>query len=161
MDLEINKWYPIQEFQNLVDKQKADQLLMRGYVLQSDIMSGWVRVVPWHQASGAKEPDIKKRDPGSSESPVQIVRQRMFQTTMDKPTPLQKRTPGQRVNSLAAKMMKEVQASGILPGQNDPRVREIVGASFKEGTPVTGDMVQELATRMLERAEKQNERRKV
>lgn len=152
------KWYSLEEWMRLVDKQAANRMALRGYVIQTDVMSKQYRLVHWKDASGAKEPEGKARKP--ADEPVEIIRQRTFSgLTMDKPAPLVRRKPGDRVDSLAAKMMLQIQASGKMPGADDPRTAQIVGESWKTGRPITGEMVQTLAARMLARSEADKKRR--
>lgn len=160
-DLKPFEWYTIQELSEMVDKRTADALKLKGWVLQSDILMGKVRLIPWnHAASDNTDPREKQWDTVKKDGPVEIRTRRKFgpAPVFDKPAPLVRRTPAARSKSLAARMMLEVQKAGVLPGQNDPRIEQIVGESWKEGEPVTGEMVTTLAAKMLQQAENVKQR---
>jgi hypothetical protein len=157
-DLRPFVWYTIDEFSRIVDKRTADELVIRGYVLQSDVLTGKVRLVPWQHA--ASNTDDREREPQveATKGPVEIWTKRRFidRAAFEKPAPLVRRKPADRVDSLAARMMLQIQKTGILPGEKDPRTQEIVEEAWKSGRPeITGEMVRTLASRMLEKSERE------
>lgn len=158
------KWYSYADFQRMVGKLEADQLAVQGYVLQQDINMQMIRIIPWHEASGRREIPIDKRT--HQKGAVEITERRIF-TPID-PIPefqkenLPKRRPVDRVDSLAARMMLHIQATGLLPGEEDrefqAQINEIVGEAWKAGrTEITGEVIRKVAASMLAKAEKQRQ----
>lgn len=152
------RWYTYEAFSKLVGQLEADQLALQGYVLQQDIMSSMIRIIPWNEASGRREVEWDKRTM-KTDAPVEVMERRVY--TSDGPVPefqkeaLPKRRPVDRVDSLAARMMLQIQATGMLPGETDPRINEIVEEAWKAGrTEITGEVIRKVAAKMLQKAEK-------
>jgi hypothetical protein len=152
------KWYSYEEFGKLVGKLEADQLALQGYVLQQDILSSTIRIIPWNEASGRREEAWEKRTL-KTDAPIEVMERRVY--TSNGPVPefqkesLPKRRPVDRVDSLAARMMLHIQATGQLPGESDPRINEIVNEAWKAGrTEITGEVIRTVAANMLRKAEK-------
>ena len=82
----------------------------------------------------------------------------------DKPPPIQKRTPQQRLESLANSFMEDCMAAGRIPGVDDEKTRELVGESWRQGRPFTAEDVRTAAATLLQQAENRfeaSERKKV
>ena len=144
----------------MVGKLEADELALQGYVLQQDILSSTIRIIPWHMASGAREQGtVGRRAP--TEGPVQTAARRVYEIELPdnlKKEALPKRRPVDRVDSLAARMMLHIQATGMLPGEEDDSIKQIVTEAWKAGrTEITGEVIRQVAASMLQKAEKARE----
>lgn len=130
--------YPLKQLQSLISASDAKELEFRGYVLRFDYNSQMFSVEPWQQVQ-----------PG-----------RPHATTSDfgELTPIVKRTPQQRIESLTLKMLEDVKRSGTIPGADDETMRDLVGEYWKRGrTEVTAEMVRAAAAKLLGMAEAKHE----
>jgi len=124
----------------------ADELKMKGYVLQFDVVSQTYSIVHWTDAaSGANPGEFRKTQRGGQ----------AFFEPLD---PIQKRTPMERVDSLMLKMLDDCKRSGTVPGLEDERVNAILGAA--PGTKrdgITAEEVRRIAAHFLQDAETKHE----
>ena len=130
----------------------------KGWILRVD-SSGrqwWV-----HQSASDRyfHPEATSiRDPRSQRGSKALSTPQTYTFDKTQLTYLEKRTPQQRVESLALKMAEECLRTGLLPRSDDPVIRQIVAEAWKSGRPdITSDTIRQLAQRYLERAEVQDE----
>ena len=118
---------------------------MPGYVMRHDA-DGTVSFVPSKQATfgGARDPSR----PQDWQSP----RGFSGEVSWDVP-PIVKRTPQQRLESLANSFMEDVRKAGRIPGIDDAKTRELVGESWHSGRPFTAEDVRAAAATLLQQAE--------
>lgn len=120
---------------------QLESMKMQGYVLRLDD-DGMFSFVPWQAASRSGQG-------------------RTYQSTAamtalkDGLTPIVKRTPQERVDSLMLRFIDDCKRAGTVPGLDDAMVSTIVGAAWMGGrTEVTGEMVRRIAQHFLEKSEK-------
>ncbi|HEX5912896.1 MAG TPA: hypothetical protein VFY54_07190, partial [Rubrobacter sp.] len=130
--------------------------VMPGYAMRIDD-DGMFSFVPWHQATygGVMDPD----------RPQDFRPRRQFQGEVSWDVkPIKKRTPQERLESLANSFMADVQKHGRIPGLDDEKTRELVGEAWRAGTPMTAEDVRAAAATLLTQAEnkfEESERKKV
>ncbi len=138
--------YTPSQLRRLMSQADADELKMKGYVLQFDVVSQTYGVVHWTQAASGADPGTFRPDTRGG-------------TGLFEPLPsIQKRTPNERVDSLMMKMIDDCKKSGTVPGLSDERINTILGAS--KGTKrdgITAEEVRRVAAHFLQDAEDKHE----
>jgi hypothetical protein len=137
--VEVDTPYTGSQLRELIDQSTAKELELQGYVLQYDVLSRTYRVVHYTKAS----------------APLNDSGKIMRQTAMFDPLPpIQKRTPADRVDSLMLKWIDDMKRAGTIPGVDEEKVKEIVGAAFVAGrTEITAEVVRQVAAHFLQDAE--------
>lgn len=119
--------------------------VMPGHVLR--IEDGMFSFVPWHKASGGGS-----RDPNRPQENLPLRQWKAHHPlTAD---PIQKRTPQERIASLAARFADDLKAGKVL---TPDQLQDITAQAWKRGQPVSGEAVQAVAQHFLERAEREYE----
>jgi hypothetical protein len=135
--IRVQHWYTKTEIDAILKAAgpDLDALQVRGYVLQMDTDTTRFRFV--------KPFGERKR----------IVREGHFGEL----APIVKRTQAQRTESLLKAWIKDCLANGRVPGLDDEKMKEIVGASWSEGRGMTAEDVKVVAQHFLERAAKEQQ----
>ena len=143
--------YTFAEVAKLRDTPDLAERVLEGYVLRQDL-DGTVQFVPAAQATGGG--GAFGRPP---EKPL-----RQYETTEEDPfdkaslPPITRRSPQERLRSLAGKIAEDVRAGRVL---REDQIRTIVGESWKRGMPISGQDVERIAAEFLGMAEVEQDKR--
>ena len=141
----VNHPYTPTQLRQLIGQAEADELQLQGYVLQFDATSNTYRVVHWTKASQPFRADGNRAQRRAVQGTA---------TDFGELTPIVRRTPQQRVDSLMLKWMEDMKKAGTVPGVDDAKVKEIVGAAWQAGrTEITEEVVRMVAAHFLQQAE--------
>jgi hypothetical protein len=127
---------------------------LNGYVTQFD----WDGVGRWvhftHKFASRQGPGDKSR----GDRQINFDYEKYFKDQIESDSPIKKRTPQQRVASMALSMMAEAKQYGRIPGLDDKLVKAIAGEAWKEGEPITAEAVRRVAMHYLNVSETDAER---
>lgn len=133
--------YKSWDLKRRMDGKTAQQLAFQGYVLRFEPLDDTYTVVPYKQAAGIGNKGTKDVYSGGTFEPLD---------------PIVKRTPQERVDSLMLRWLADCKAAGTVPGLDDEKIREIVGAAWVAGrSEVTAEVVRMVAQHFLTKAEAQ------
>jgi hypothetical protein len=71
--------------------------------------------------------------------------------------PITRSTPQEKVARFAMRLMAEAKRTGRITGLTDEQHAQILGESWREGTPLTGSDIEKLSQWFMQRAEVDNE----
>ena len=138
------KRYTRQQLAEAIDQSTADELKLKGYVLQYDALSSTYGVVPWYEAGGGEQFGTLRAPRGG-------------QAQFEAPDPIKRRTPMERVDSLMLRLVDDCKRTGTIPGLEDWRIKLLVGESWKAGKNLSGEDIRRVAANLLARAEKEKQ----
>jgi hypothetical protein len=121
----------------------------RGYCSQGT-ENGMLQFVPYEE-SLAFRTDTGRSQTYVSEDFTEAMRQEV-----ERENPILRSTPQEKVARFALRIMAEVKRTGRVTGMSNEEMRSIVGESWKEGQPLTGEDIQKLSQWFMGRAEVDN-----
>jgi len=130
--------YTAEQMQQM--QREYPHFAMPGYVIRLE--AGLFSFVRWDDASYGGQ--------GGPRSP------RAYELVPTEPLvapPIRKRTPQQRLESLANNWDPDIRKAGTVPGLTEAQLEDVVGRAWRRGEPVTRTKVEEFAAEMLKRAE--------
>jgi len=143
---DIDRDYKGEEIIRMYQTGALRGISLEGYVTQ--VENGTVRFIPWQQS-------YHFRDQTKTLKTATFDGTKMLEE-VEHDHPITRRTPQERTTAMVMRMMPTIQATGTLPGYTTEQIRAIVGDYWKEGEPVTEDMVRKLCAYLLQQAQHTN-----
>jgi hypothetical protein len=129
-------------------KGQLRAITLNGYVTRVDILDDTISFVPFWESSKFRDEQGTMK---MTEFGVENKRKELEQEH-----PITRSTPQEKVARLALRLMTEAKRTGRISGLSNSEHAAILGESWKEGTPLTGDDVQKLSQWFMSRAEIDN-----
>lgn len=143
----IHKVFTSEEIIELHEAGRLRGIVLEGYCTR--VEDGKIYFVPWYESS------FMRAEQGKLMTHVSDDFVPAMQAEVEEEHPIIKRTPQQRVASMVMRLIAEYKNSGnTLPGIHGEDIKAMVGASWKEGAPLTEDDVRAIASYFLGKAER-------
>ncbi len=128
------------------DEGKLRNVTLQGYVTQFS----WDHIGRWVHFTDKYSSNLT---PGShrqgQERQINFDYEKYFKDKNQSDSPIVRRTPQQRVASMALSLMAEAKQYGTIPGLDERMVKAITGEAWKEGEPITAEAVRRVAMHYL------------
>lgn len=144
----IHRGYTPEEVFELHDKGLLRPITLEGYATRVD--EGKIWFVPWTESTAfrAEHGKLMQHD-------ISPIFDKMAKD-LEEEHPMFRRTPQERTTSMVMRLMATVKQTGGLPGISDADIKALVGNSWKDGSPITEDVVRALVAKLLNVAQNQN-----
>jgi hypothetical protein len=129
-------------------KGQLRAITLNGYVTRVDILDDTISFVPFWESSKFRDEQGTMK---MTEFGVENKRKEL-----EAEHPITRSTPQEKVARLALRLMTEAKRTGRISGLSNAEHASILGESWKEGTPLTGEDVQKLSQWFMQRAEVDN-----
>ena len=129
---------------------KLRGITLQGYCTRVDGDTGTIRFVPWHESTHFR------MDQGK---PVRAIADGFGDAMLadiNANHPIVRRTPQERVGAMMLRLLASAKGTGTIPGIPPEAITRIVGNAWREGQPLTEEVVRAVAAHYLGIAEVDN-----
>lgn len=147
--IDINKVFTGDEIIDLYNKGKLRSITLEGYCTRADA-DGTIRFIPFWESTKFRSENNQMKTHISHDF-VETMREEV-----EHDHPITRRTPQERVASMALRLLSEVKRTGRITGLSDEEVASIVGESWKVGEPLTGEAIRSMSAHLLGKAQVDN-----
>ena len=142
--------FDAEELLRMLNDGRLRDAARKGYVAQADA-DGRMRFVHWSKSETIADM-AGVHGPGRGRLRNRSYTQKPEWNT-DELTPIVKRSPQARLESLVSKVVGDALATGTLPGLDDDAVKAIVGETWKSGKPFTAEDIRRICAHYLQKNE--------
>ena len=146
--VDIERVYTSEEIIDMYHAGKLKPIAVEGYVVQAN-EDGTIKFIPFWESTLWRQ---EQGTPIQATSPISVDERR---AQLEQAHPILRRTPQERVASMAIRIMAEAKRSGVT-GLTDAQKKAILGESWIEGEPLSGEDIQRLSAWFMGRAEVDN-----
>lgn len=137
--IDITRKYHIEEILAMYHRGLLKPIALNGYGVRADA-DGMVGFVPWNETS------MFRQETGTQVQANISGELSQMSEAVERDHPIVRTSP----------QAKQARVAKRLKGLPETVVQEVAGELWKQGTPVTGELVQAVASTFLEKAEKTN-----
>lgn len=146
--VDIEKTYQSDEIISMYHAGKLKPIAVEGYVVQAN-EDGTIKFIPFWESTLWRQ---EQGTPIQATSPITVDERR---EQLEEAHPILRRTPQERVASMAIRIMAEAKRSGVT-GLTEEQKKTILGESWIEGEPLSGEDIQRLSQWFMGRAQVDN-----
>ena len=146
--IDISRSFTGEEIIAMHARGKLRDITLQGYCTRAD-SDGTIRFIPWYDSTWFRMDEGK---------PVRAVAEGFEEAMLDDVEsnhPIIRRTPQERVAAMMLRLLASSR-SGTIPGVPPELIKRIVGGSWREGEPLTAEVVQAVAAHYLGLGEEDN-----
>lgn len=161
MDIIPGKLYTKEQIREMRESPQLRGLAIQGYVLRLE--NGMFSFVHWTQASGGGISDKRRSNPDDP-AITTLPAGRVYTADIDWGeglTPIKKRTPAQRLDSMMIKVIEDFKAGRVMTEEQIKMfVSDATAEAWRTGrTEITADVVREVLSHFFRQAEIEQEKR--
>lgn len=139
--VDVDRVWTGDEILELHNQGRLRDVTLKGYCTRADA-DGTIRFVPFYESTWFRmDEGIPVVD--TSDLPAQMM------ADVNANHPIVRRTPQERVASMFLRLMTEYKRTGTLPGVPTELIKQIMGAAWREGEPLTAEVIRAVAAHYL------------
>ncbi len=138
----VDRVYTLGELLEMHAAGRYRNVVLNGYVCQTDVVDATIRLVPWEESTFAMTK-------GDKPFPIVPYDREAMRQDVEREHPINKRTPQKKREAVANRMKAD-------PVLAEWVIRDIQAESWKRGQMVTGEDIEAAAAKMLSNAEVDN-----
>lgn len=147
--IDVSRSYTGEEVIEMHNSGRLRDVTLEGYCSRVDA-DGTIRFVPFYESTWFRMDEEKPTTAVSYDFADAMKRD------VETNHPIVRRTPQQRVASMMLRLMTAYKQTGTLPGVPPELIRRVVGNSYREGEPLTAEVVRAVAAHYLGMGETDN-----
>lgn len=150
--IDIDRAYSGDEILDIHRSGRLRDVTLQGYCTRVDVDAN-IRFVPFYESTWFR----------SDQDTMVVAEQDIagpMMADVNANHPIVRRTPQERVASLFLRLMTEYQRSGTLPGISSELITQVMQGSWREGEPLTAEVIRAVAAHYLGVGEVDNKKAK-
>ena len=150
--IDVSRPYTGDEVLEMHSRGKLRDVTLEGYCTRVE-NDGTIRFIPYYESTWFRTEQDR------TDHAVPDFRQAMLDD-LNANHPIIRRTPQERVASMMLRLMTAYKQTGTLPGVPPDLIKRIVGSAWREGEPLTDEVVRAVAAHYLGIGEVDNKQAK-